>query len=93
MPREKQFGLIRLIGIVLCGLIAGAALAQQDYPNRAVKIVVPGAPGDASDIVARLLAQKLSEKMGQQFVVEDKAGAGVILGSEFVAKSAPTATR
>src|SRR5689334_1558312 len=86
--QQRMSGSIRAIAIVMCGLLAGPAPAQ-DYPNRAVKIVVPGAPGDASDIVARLLAQKLSERMGQQFVVEDKAGAGGILGSEFVARSAP----
>ena len=87
MLQLKPAGLIRVIGILLLGLFAGLVQAQ-DYPNRAVRIVVPGAPGDASDIVARLLAQKLSEKMGQQFVVENKAGAGGVLGSEFVAKSA-----
>ena len=87
MLNRKQVGLVQVIGIMLGALLACVAQAL-DYPNRAVKIVGPGAPGDASDIVARLLAQKLSEKMGQQFVVEDKAGAGGILGSEFVAKSA-----
>ena len=67
MLREKRVGLIQVIGILLCGLMAGSPQAQ-DYPSRPVKIVVPGAPGDASDIVARLLAQKLSERMGLQLV-------------------------
>ena len=67
---------------------AGAVLAQA-YPARPVKLIVPFAPGGFTDVVARILGQRLSVALGQQFVVENKAGAGSIIGTDFVAKSAP----
>jgi tripartite-type tricarboxylate transporter receptor subunit TctC len=69
-------------------LASGAVLAQA-YPNRPVKLIVPFAPGGFTDVVARILGQKLSVAMGQQFVVENKAGAGSTIGTDFVAKAAP----
>lgn len=65
------------------------ATSAQAYPEKAVRIVVPYAPGGASDILARVLSQKLSESWGQQIVVENKAGSGGTLGADIVAKSAP----
>jgi tripartite-type tricarboxylate transporter receptor subunit TctC len=61
----------------------------QSYPSRPVRVVVGFTPGGGVDINARLLAAKLSELLGQQFVVENKPGAGTNIGNEFVAKSAP----
>ena len=61
----------------------------QAYPNKPVKLIVPFAPGGFTDVVARILGQKLSTSMGQQFVIENKAGAGSIIGTDFVAKAAP----
>ena len=69
-------------------LVAVAAQGQQ-YPARAVRIVVPSAPGGGTDITARILAPKLSEQLGQQFVVENRAGAGTMIGGEVVARAAP----
>ncbi len=66
----------------------GTAWAQA-YPNKPVKLIVPFAPGGFTDVVARILGQKLSVAMGQQFVVENKAGAGSTIGTDFVAKAAP----
>ena len=67
----------------------GAAAQQAAYPNRPVKIIVPYVPGGTVDLVARVLAQRLSEQMGQQFVVENRAGASGVIGSDAVAKAPP----
>jgi tripartite-type tricarboxylate transporter receptor subunit TctC len=67
---------------------ADAAEGGAAYPARSVRMVVPFAPG-GSDISARILAQKLTEKLGQPFVVENRAGASGVLGAEVVAKSTP----
>src|SRR2546430_3919963 len=69
-------------------LIAGTALAQS-YPNRAVKVIVPWTPGQATDIAARVVAQKLQDALGQAFVIDNKPGAGGAIGSEAVAKGPP----
>ena len=77
-----------LIAVALCAASLGAVHAQS-YPNKPVKLIVPFAPGGFTDVVARILGQRLSTAMGQQFVIENKAGAGSIIGTDFVAKSAP----
>ena len=59
------------------------------YPNKPVRLVVPFAPGGFTDVVARILGQKLSVAMGQQFIIENKPGAGSSIGSDFVAKAPP----
>lgn len=79
---------------VLAACLLGPALASggtaaQDYPSRPVKIVVPYPAGGSNDIIARVLAQKLSERNGQQFVVENRGGAGGNIGAEAVASSEP----
>jgi tripartite-type tricarboxylate transporter receptor subunit TctC len=60
-----------------------------DYPNRPVRWVVPFAPGASNDIIARLIAQKLSDSLGQQFIIDNRGGAGGMVGGEIVAKAAP----
>ena len=73
-------------------LAAAAPLtgAQQPWPTaKPIRIVAPSTPGDAPDVIARLVADKLSVALGQQVVVDNKPGAGGVVGSEFVAKSAP----
>ena len=73
--------------ILVC--IGHAADAQSDYPSRPVRIVVPSPPAGGTDIVARVLAQYFSKSMGQQFFVENRPGAGNMIGIESVARSAP----
>jgi len=68
-------------------LAAGSTLAQ--YPNRPIKLIVPFPPAGATDIVGRIVAQKLGERLGQSVVVENKPGAGGSIGSDIIAKSAP----
>lgn len=65
------------------------APAQDGYPSKVVRIIVPTAPGGGSDTVARLIAQGLFERMGRQVIVENRAGAGTVIGSEMVAKALP----
>jgi tripartite-type tricarboxylate transporter receptor subunit TctC len=80
--------LLRLATLaVFAALPASAALAQTDYPNRPLRVVVGFAPGGSNDIVARLLAEKLNKSMGQPVIVENKPGANGMLGSTQVAKS------
>ncbi len=69
--------------------LAPAARAQADWPNRPLRMVVPFAPGGATDVTARLVAQRLSETLKQQVVVENRPGGGSIVGTDFVAKAAP----
>jgi tripartite-type tricarboxylate transporter receptor subunit TctC len=80
-----------VIARVLAGcaglLLAGAGSAQSPYPDRPVKIIVPFAAAGPTDVVARLIAQKLSEKFGQQFYTENMGGAGGNLGMAAVARS------
>lgn len=80
-----------LIASLLAGTtLLGAATAQAaGYPEKSVRIVVPYAPGGASDILARVLAQKLSERLGQSMVIDNKPGAGGTIGADIVAKAAP----
>jgi tripartite-type tricarboxylate transporter receptor subunit TctC len=73
-------------------LVAGSALAADtpaNYPNRPVRWVVPFTPGASNDILARLIGQKLTEAWGQQFVIDNRPGAGGAIGADTVAKSVP----
>jgi tripartite-type tricarboxylate transporter receptor subunit TctC len=80
-----------LIASMLAGttLLGAASADAAGYPEKSVRIVVPYAPGGASDILARVLAQKLSESLGQQMVIDNKPGAGGTIGADLVAKAAP----
>jgi tripartite-type tricarboxylate transporter receptor subunit TctC len=73
----------------LAGALAALPAAAQDYPTHPVRIVVPFAAGGPADVYARVLAQHLQETLGQTFIVEDKPGAGSIIGTDAVAKAAP----
>ncbi len=77
--------------IIICSSLVGltAGVAAQTYPERVVHIVNPYPPGGSVDVMARILAQKLSEDLGQQFIVENRSGGGGNTGSEAVAKSDP----
>ena len=79
--------MFRLIGAALALAVSAAAIAQQ-YPAKPVRIVVPFAPGGGSDFTGRLIAQKLTERIGTSFIVENRAGAGGNLGASEVVKAA-----
>ena len=76
--------------VLMCAaLLASSAALAQTFPARSITIVVPATPGGAIDLTARLVGQKLSEAWGKPVLIENKAGATGIIGTEFVAKSAP----
>src|SRR5687767_10115412 len=79
---------IRIAAAILAICAAGLAGAQT-YPVKPVRVIIPWPPGGSNDIVGRIVAQKLSELAGQQFVVDNRGGASGIIGSEAVAKSQP----
>ena len=76
--------------VVMAAALSGVAPAvAQQYPAKVVRVIVPFAPGGGSDITARQVAQKLTEHLGQQFVVDNRGGAGGVIGMEMVAKAPP----
>ena len=72
----------------LCLAFAGGALAD-DYPNRPIRLIIPFPPGGSNDVVGRLIAKVLSEKIGQQVFVDNRGGAGSIIGTEALSKATP----
>jgi tripartite-type tricarboxylate transporter receptor subunit TctC len=93
MPERRSPHLTRraALGGIATGLAAGAlpAWANEPYPSRAVTIVVPYTAGGSTDIVARLIAQKLTENLGQPFVVDNKGGANGVIGMDIAARAEP----
>ena len=85
--RRQQFIRTALTAIGLVSVLAHAPASAQAYPSRAVKIVVPFAVGGPADVYARFIAQRLSDSLGQSFVVDNKPGAGSVIGTDLAAKS------
>ena len=92
MKTQYSFQSIACVFLAMAAAFTLAPLreaAAQKYPEKTARIVTPFAPGGGTDIFARILAQRFSETTGQQFIVENRPGAGSTLGTEHVAKSAP----
>jgi tripartite-type tricarboxylate transporter receptor subunit TctC len=83
--KPKLLQLLSLLLLCICGQFAAA----QDYPNRPIKLIVPQAAGGGTDILGRHVAQRMTELLKQSVVVENKTGAGSLVGTEFVARSVP----
>src|SRR5947208_3895886 len=81
--------LLRFASLALTALAFSAPASAQDYPTRQVRVIVPFGAGGPADVYARVIAQHLSEQLKQTFVVEDRPGAGSIIGTDAVAKSPP----
>ena len=78
------------LSVVTCFLVINAAHAQTaNYPSRPVRLVVPFAAGGTNDILGRMVADKFSERLGQPFIADNRAGANTVLGSEIVARATP----
>jgi len=86
---RRHGGKSSLTPCLFLALLAGGEVAAQSYPSRPVRIVVPLAAGGNVTIVSRAIAQKLSENVGQQFIVDNRPGGSGIIGTEIVARSAP----
>src|SRR4051794_7361979 len=85
MIRRANTGLI-----LIAALAVWAAVAQaQDYPTRPIRLVVPTGAGGITDILARVVGERLAERLGQPVVIDNRTGAGGIIGSEQVARAAP----
>jgi tripartite-type tricarboxylate transporter receptor subunit TctC len=83
--RTFRFALVALVA----SLWTGIACAQQPFPAKQIRLIVPFPPGGPNDIIARVVGQKMGEILGQTIVIENKSGQGGVLGTDFVAKSAP----
>ena len=77
------------LGLATCFMLCLPALAQSNYPNKPIRMIVPLGAGSAVDVAARLLAQKMSENIGQSIVIENVTGASGIIGADRLAKAAP----
>ncbi len=83
----KVFCFGAAMAVLVCAVIAAPNAAAQKFPEKTVRIVVPFTPGGGTDVFARILAQRLSEVYSQQFIVDNRPGAGSTIGTEFVARA------
>lgn len=88
MPRAFRT-LTALLTVLTIGLLHAAILHAQVYPSKTIRVIVPYTPGAGTDTIARILAQKLGELLGQQIVIDNRPGAGGSIGTEIVARSSP----
>src|SRR6476660_5542777 len=81
---------MRIAGaILMLALPVGVSAANGEYPSKPVRLVVPYAAGGSTDTVARIIGQQLGERVGQQVVIDNRTGAGTIIGTEIVAQAVP----
>jgi tripartite-type tricarboxylate transporter receptor subunit TctC len=89
MPSRRQTLALGLTGVFAPAILSTGARAQAWRPDRPVRLVVPFAPGGSNDIVSRIIAEAAGAALGQTIVIENRAGAGSVIGAEHVARSAP----
>jgi len=86
---DRRASRSRIVALTIVSALAAFSAKAADYPNRAIHVVVPWPPGGPTDAVARVISQEISETLHQPLVIDNKAGATGVLGSDYVAKSAP----
>src|SRR5690349_23687373 len=87
LMRSVRSSWLAAAGLLLA--LAAPALAQSDYPNRPVRLIIPFPPGGSNDVVGRMIGTSLSEKLGKQVVIDNRAGAGGVVGTEIASKTPP----
>src|ERR1700739_1051845 len=90
MPKSRSLPIMTAGLLALATAAATPALAQTaaDYPTKPVRLIIPFPPGGSNDVVGRMIAQQLSDRLGKQIVVDNRAGAGGVIGTAMVAKAA-----
>jgi len=86
---RRSLGLLTTVALLLCGAASATAQPASGYPNRLIRIIVPSPPGGPPDQIARIIANKLQTALGQTVIVENRAGAGGMIGTAYVAKTPP----
>jgi len=81
--------LAMLLTLSVAAAVSTPSMAAEPYPNKPVRLIIPFAPGGGADVVGRLIALKLADRLGKQVVVDNRAGAGGVIGTEMVAKGVP----
>ncbi len=84
-----SIAITRILAVGVLMAFAGSAAAQQAYPTRTVRIIVPFPPGGSVDVLARLVGQKLTDRWGQQFIVDNRGGGSTIIGTETLVRAKP----
>jgi len=87
--RRSAVACMRLAALILAACAAGPAHAQTVYPERVIKMIVPSPAGGQTDVMARLMAQKMQQALGQSVIIENRAGAGGLIGTAATAQAAP----
>jgi tripartite-type tricarboxylate transporter receptor subunit TctC len=87
--RRSAVTVMRLAAVALAVIAAGSAQAQTVYPERVIKMIVPSPAGGQTDVMARLMAQKMQQSLGQSVIIENRAGAGGALGARTAAAAEP----
>ncbi len=89
-PRfTRRHFLARAMALAALGPVAGSTLAQSRYPQKAITLIVPFAPGGIADVTARTVSESMGRSLGQSFVIENRPGAGAIVATQIAAKAAP----
>jgi len=86
---RRSLGLLTTVALLLCGAASATAQPASGYPNRLIRIIVPSPPGGPPDQIARIIANRLQTALGQTVIVENRAGAGGMIGTAYVAKTPP----